>query len=122
MNKNKQLGKRRQRRGYRVRKTVSGDQSRPRLAVHRSLKNVSCQVIDDTAGKTIVAASTLDKELRAQIKYGGNKAAAEFIGKTIAERALAAGVKQVCFDRGHSKYHGRVAALADAARKAGLSF
>lgn len=122
MNKNKLLGKRRQRRRYRVRKTLRGTTERPRLQVTRSHKNVACQVIDDSVGKTLVSASTLDKDLRAQVKYGGNKLAAEFIGKVVAERALAAGLKTVCFDRGESRYHGRVAALADAARAAGLSF
>jgi large subunit ribosomal protein L18 len=122
VNKNKLLGKRRQRRRYRVRKTIRGTAERPRLQVTRSHKNVACQVIDDSVGKTLVSASTLDKDLRAQVKYGGNKVAAEFIGKVVAERALAAGLKTVCFDRGESRYHGRVAALADAARAAGLSF
>lgn len=83
---------------------------------------MEAQIIDDAVGKTLVAASTLDAELRGQVKYGGNKAAAQAVGKALAAKALAAGIKQVCFDRGHSKYHGRVAALADAAREAGLSF
>jgi large subunit ribosomal protein L18 len=122
VDKNKVLGKRRQRRRFRVRKSIRGTSERPRLTVSRSHKNVACQVIDDTVGKTIASASTLDKDLRAQVAYGGNKKAAELIGKTIAERAKAAGVKTVCFDRGGSRYHGRVAALADAARAAGLSF
>lgn len=122
MNKNRQLGRRRLRRSYRVRKVVRGTPQRPRLTVFRSHRNLSCQVIDDVAGKTIVSAGTLEKDLRAQFGYGGNKKAAEALGKIIAERALAAGIKQVCFDRGHFKYHGRVAALADAARKAGLEF
>jgi large subunit ribosomal protein L18 len=122
VDKNKQLGKRRQRRRFRVRKSIRGNAERPRLTVNRSHKNLSCQLIDDMLGKTIVSASTLDKDLRAQLKYGGNKSAAQFIGKTVAERAIAAGVKTVCFDRGGSRYHGRVAALADAARAAGLSF
>jgi large subunit ribosomal protein L18 len=122
VNKNKLLGKRRQRRRYRVRKAIRGTAERPRLTVSRSHKNVFCQVIDDMLGKTIVSASTLDKDLRAEVKYGGNKTAAQLIGKVVAERAIAAGVKNVCFDRGESRYHGRVAALADAARAAGLSF
>lgn len=122
MNKNKVLGKRRQRRRFRVRKSLRGTAERPRLTVSRSHKNVACQVIDDMAGKTLVSASTLDKDLRAQVRYGGNKAAAQLIGKVVAERAIAAGVKTICFDRGGSRYHGRVAALADAARAAGLSF
>ena len=83
---------------------------------------MACQIIDDVTGKTLVSAGTRETDLRSGMKYGGNKAAAEAIGKAIAERALAAGIKQVCFDRGHYLYHGRVAALADAARKAGLSF
>ena len=95
---------------------------RPRLTVTRSHKNMACQIIDDVTGKTLVSAGTRETDLRGGMKYGGNKAAAEAIGKAIAERALAAGIKQVCFDRGHYLYHGRVAALADAARKAGLSF
>lgn len=122
MQKNRLLGVRRQRRRYRVRKRVRGSVERPRLTVTRSHKNVSCQIIDDVAGRTLVSASTLDKDLRSQVAYGGNKAAAEAVGKAIAEKALAAGIKQVAFDRGHLKYHGRVAALADAAREAGLSF
>ena len=122
MNKSKILGKRRQRRRFRVRKTIRGTAERPRLTVSRSHKNVSCQVIDDMAGKTIASASTQDKDLRAQVKYGGNKSAAQLIGKAVAERAIAAGVKDVCFDRGEAKYHGRVAALAEAARAAGLAF
>lgn len=122
MNKHRYLGKVRTRRRFRVRKSIRGSAERPRLTVHRSHRNLSCQIIDDTAGKTLVSASTNDKDLRPTVGYGGNKTAAEALGKILAERALAAGVKQVCFDRGHFKYHGRVAALADAARKAGLSF
>jgi large subunit ribosomal protein L18 len=80
------------------------------------------QVIDDVVGRTLVAASTQDKELRTELKYGGNKSAAQAVGKAIAQRALAAGIKKVAFDRGGCQYHGRVAALADAAREAGLSF
>jgi large subunit ribosomal protein L18 len=79
-------------------------------------------LIDDAKGCTLAAAATTEADLKKQVKYGGNKSAAEAIGRKIAERALAAGIKQVCFDRGDSKYHGRVAALAEAARKAGLSF
>jgi large subunit ribosomal protein L18 len=80
------------------------------------------QVIDDSAGRTLAAASTKDKDLLGDLKYGGNKTAAAAVGKAIAERALAAGVKEVAFDRREYKYHGRIAALADAARKGGLSF
>ncbi len=110
------------RRGFRVRKRVRGTAERPRLSIFRSHQHVYAQVIDDSSGRTLAAASTLDKELRGDLKYGGNAAAATAIGKAIAERALAAGVKQVAFDRGSCQYHGRVAALATAAREAGLSF
>lgn len=122
MDKSKYLGGQRQRRQYRVRKRTRGSSERPRLTVFRSHRNVSCQVIDDMSGKTIASASTQDTDLRTEIKYGGNKTAAQAIGKAIAERAIAQGVKAVAFDRGHYKYHGRIAALADAARAAGLSF
>lgn len=122
MDKSKRLGQVRQRRRWRVRKTVRGTEQRPRLTVFRSLKHVCCQVIDDQSGRTLASASTRDKDVRGQVGYGGNKQAAEVVGKLIAERALAAGIQQVCFDRGHYKYHGRVAALADAARQAGLKF
>jgi large subunit ribosomal protein L18 len=105
-----------------VRKRVRGNTGRPRLTVFRSHKHVYAQVIDDSTGRTLAAASTVDKDLRGDVKYGGNVAAATTIGKAIAERALAAGIKQVAFDRGPSQYHGRVAALAAAAREAGLSF
>lgn len=92
------------------------------MTVFRSHKHIYCQVIDDIAGKTLVSASTRDKDLGQGIKFGGNVDAAKEVGKAVAEKALSAGVKQVCFDRGHCKYHGRVAALADAAREAGLAF
>ncbi len=122
MDKQRYLGGQRQRRRFRVRKAVRGSAARPRLTVSRTHKNVSAQIIDDSAGKTLVASSTLDTDLRAQVKYGGNKAAAQAVGKALAAKAIEAGIKEVCFDRGHNKYHGRVAALADAAREAGLSF
>lgn len=86
------------------------------------MQHISCQIIDDVAGKTLASASTCDKAVRANLRTGGNKDAAAAIGKLIAERALAAGIKQVRFDRGPCKYHGRVAALAEAARAAGLAF
>jgi large subunit ribosomal protein L18 len=92
------------------------------LSVSRTLRNISAQLIDDTIGKTLASASTADKDLSKKFKYGGNKSAAEAIGKAIAERAKSAGVTKVCFDRGACKYHGRVAALADAARAGGLEF
>jgi len=110
----------RQRRRWRVRKRTHGTSERPRLSVFRSHKHIYAQVIDDLAGRTLVSASSKDKDLGTP--YGGNKEHAQAVGKAIAERALAAGVKQVAFDRGSYKYHGRVAALADAAREAGLSF
>ena len=122
MSKQKTLNVQRQRRTYRVRNHLRTTSERPRLSVFRSLKHISCQVIDDATGKTLCSASTLDKELRGQVKYGGNKTAAEAVGKAIADRAKAAGITQVKFDRGHFRYHGRVAALADAARKSGLEF
>jgi large subunit ribosomal protein L18 len=101
---------------------VSGSSDRPRLTVYRSLNHIYAQVIDDVQGKTLVSASSLDKETRKSNKGGGNVAAAKVIGKTIAERALAAGISKVVFDRGGYKYHGRVEALAQAAREAGLKF
>jgi large subunit ribosomal protein L18 len=118
----KALGRQRQRRKFRVRKHLRGNAERPRLTVCRTLRNISAQVIDDETGKTLASASTADKDLSKQLKYGGNKTAAEAIGKAIAERAAQAGVKQVRFDRGSCKFHGRVAALAEAARKSGLEF
>jgi len=121
VDKNKFIGKQRRNRRFRVRKKIRGDQSRPRMCVVRSHKHIGCQLIDDVAKATLVSASTRDKDLAESIAYGGNKNAAEAIGKAIAERALAAGIQQVRFDRGHFKYHGRVAALADAAREAGLT-
>ena len=95
---------------------------RPRLSVHRSSKNIYVQVIDDVAGKTLAAASTLDTDLRSSLKTGADTAAAAAVGKLIAERAVKAGVKDVVFDRGAFLYHGRVKALADAAREGGLNF
>jgi large subunit ribosomal protein L18 len=111
-----------QRRAQRVRrqiKKVAGE--RPRLSVHRTSKNIYVQVIDDAKGHTIVAASTLEKDLKGSLKTGADTAAAA-IGKLIAERATKAGVKEVVFDRGAYIYHGRVKALAEAAREAGLQF
>ena len=95
---------------------------RPRLSVFRSSKHIYAQVIDDSAGRTVAAASTLDKGLKAEIKKGSDLAAAGAVGKLVAERAVKAGVKDVIFDRGGYIYHGRVKALADAAREAGLNF
>jgi large subunit ribosomal protein L18 len=112
----------RQRRQWRVRKAMHGTADRPRLSVQRTLKHVGCQLIDDDAGKTLVSASTRDKSVRDQVQSGDNCQAATTIGKIIAERALAAGITKACFDRGAAKFHGRVAALATAAREAGLQF
>ena len=108
------------RRHHRVRKLVRGTPERPRLAVHRSNKHISAQVIDDLAGRTLAAASTVERDLRGGAT--GNKEAAARVGRLVAERAQAAGVSRVVFDRGGFLYHGRVAALADAARQAGLEF
>ena len=106
----------------RVRTKVSGTTERPRLCVYRSLGHIYAQVIDDRSGKTLVSASSVDGETKKNLKGGGNIAAAKVIGKAVAERAKAAGVQRVVFDRGGYKYHGRVKALADAAREAGLQF
>ena len=106
----------------RVRTKVSGTIERPRLCVYRSLGHIYAQVIDDRSGKTLVSASSVDGETKKNLKGGGNIAAAKVIGKAVAERAKAAGVQKVVFDRGGYKYHGRVKALADAAREAGLQF
>ena len=112
----------RQRVHQRVRMMVSGTAERPRLCVYRSLDHIYAQVIDDRAGKTLVSASSADKDTKKNLKGGGNVAAAKVVGKIVAERAKAAGVSKVVFDRGGYKYHGRVKALADAAREAGLQF
>ena len=106
----------------RVRTRVVGTPERPRLCVFRSLGHIYAQVIDDRAGRTLASASSLDAEVRKQLKGGGNLAAAKVVGKAISERARAARIEQVVFDRGGYKYHGRVKALADAAREAGLKF
>jgi large subunit ribosomal protein L18 len=103
----------------RIRKKVSGSAERPRLAVFRSLNHIYAQVIDDANGKTLASASTVEKDLKG--KTGGNVEAAQKVGKAIAERALAAGVENVVFDRGGYLYHGRVKALLDATRTAGLN-
>lgn len=103
----------------RIRKKVSGTTERPRLAVFRSVSHIYAQVIDDVTGKTLAAASTLEKDLG--LKSGGNIEAAKTVGKTVAERAIAAGISQVVFDRGGYVYHGRVKALLDATREGGLN-
>jgi large subunit ribosomal protein L18 len=122
VNHEKTIANQRTRRRFRVRNRIKGDSTRPRLSVFRSRQHIYAQVIDDEAGRTLASASTTDKDLSGQINYGGNKSAAEAVGRAIAERALAAGVKEVAFDRREYQYHGRVAALAEAARKSGLAF
>jgi large subunit ribosomal protein L18 len=109
-------------RHVRLRKKISGTAERPRLAVFKSLNHISVQIIDDVAGKTLASAGTVEKEISSKVKYGGNIEAAKVIGKVIAERAKKAGIESVVFDRGGNLYHGRVAALAAAAREAGLNF
>ncbi len=111
--------RRRQRLRYQLRQKSVG---RPRLSVFRSGKHIYAQIIDDKAGVTLAAASSLDAGLRAELRTGADKAAAGAVGKLVAERALAAGVTNVVFDRGSYLYHGRVRALAEAAREGGLSF
>lgn len=111
-----------QRRHRRVRKDVSGSAARPRLAVFRSLQHIYAQVIDDEEQHTLVAASTLDPDLKSKLSSGANIEAATAVGKLVAERAKAKGIETVVFDRGGNLYHGRVQALADAAREAGLDF
>jgi len=106
----------------RVRQSLSGTAERPRLSVYRSLAHLYAQVIDDTTGKTLASAGSNDKEMRKETKGGGNVAAAKLVGKAVAERALQKGISQVVFDRGGYRYHGRVKALAEAAREAGLRF
>lgn len=106
----------------RVRQKVAGSPERPRLTVYRSINQIYAQVIDDRAGTTLVSASSIDKETRKETKGGGNIATAKIIGRIVAERAIKAGITKVVFDRGGYKYHGRVQALANAAREAGLKF
>ena len=113
---------RRLKRHARVRKNIFGTPEKPRMCVFRSNANISVQIIDDVNGKTLVSASSLDKDLKAELAYGGNKEAAAKVGKSIGEKALAAGIMEVCFDRGGYLFHGRVKELADAAREAGLDF
>jgi large subunit ribosomal protein L18 len=114
--------KARVKRHLRVRKKINGTTQRPRLSVFRSSKHIYAQLIDDVLGVTVASASTLDKELAGQVSNGGNIEAARKIGELIANRAKAKGVEQIVFDRGGYLYHGRIQALADAAREAGLEF
>ena len=120
MIKRKNSEEARRARHARVRKKVSGTTEIPRLCVYRSLKNIYAQIIDDTTGKTLVSASTLDAELKAN--YGGNKEAAKAVGMAVAKKALDANIKTVVFDRGGFVYQGKIKALAEAAREAGLEF
>lgn len=120
MDKNSQKTLRRSRRRIGIRKRITGMPARPRLSIYKSLNHVYAQVIDDMAGKTLAAASTVEKDLG--VAKTGNSQAAAAVGKKIAERAKAAGVTEVVFDRSGFKFHGRVKALADAAREGGLKF
>lgn len=112
----------RKQRHVRVRKKVFGTAQRPRLNVFRSSNHIYAQLIDDLQGVTLASVSTLDKDVKAEAAYGGNKHAAKIVGKAIAEKAKAAGIKEVVFDRGGFLYHGRVRELAEAARETGLQF
>lgn len=122
MDPQKEKWKKRHRRHLRVRRKVFGTKDRPRLSVYRSLKNIYCQLIDDIEGKTLVFVSTLMPDIKKQLAWGGNKKAAELVGQKIASEAKRIGVSEVVFDRSCYKFHGRVKALADAARKADLKF
>jgi large subunit ribosomal protein L18 len=118
----KTITRQRKNRAHRVRNRVRGCEERPRLTVFRSNKHIYAQIIDDTAGRTLVACSTAEKTVCGAEENGGSQALAKKVGATLATRAIDKGIKQVCFDRGSYRYHGRVAALADAAREAGLQF
>jgi large subunit ribosomal protein L18 len=117
-----QIKKASQRRKYHVRKKVLGTQDRPRLSVFRSNRHIYAQIIDDTAGATLVSASTRAKAVREKLSNTGDKKAAQAVGEAVAKQALSVGIKCVCFDRNRHKYHGREKALAEGARKAGLAF
>ena len=106
----------------RIRKKISGNPQRPRLCVFRSVSHIYAQIVDDSLGKTLASASTVEKSVRGDAKATGNVAAAKVVGKAIAERARAQGIQSVVFDRGGYLYHGRIKALAEAAREAGLKF
>ena len=118
----KEKQKRLERRKFGIRKSLFGSTERPRLSVFRSDKHIYAQVIDDIAGRTLASAASTNADVRGELKTGANVEAAKRVGRAIAERAKAVGVAQVAFDRGGRKYHGRVKALADAAREAGLEF
>jgi|SRR5437879_1606780 large subunit ribosomal protein L18 len=118
----KRIQRQRQVRAWRVRKNISGSAQRPRLTVFRSNKHIYAQIVDDQRGHSLVAASTAETGICSKGENGGNKAAAIKVGKTLAERAIEKGIKMIAFDRGRYRYHGRIAALADAAREGGLEF
>ncbi|MGQ0633266.1 MAG: 50S ribosomal protein L18 [Planctomycetaceae bacterium] len=122
MKTSKLIQKQRQVRAWRVRKRVRGTAARPRLTVFRSNKHIYAQIIDDLRGRSLVTASTVESEVCPKGQNGGNKQAAINVGKTLAARAIEKGIKLVAFDRGRYRYHGRIAALADAAREGGLQF
>ena len=122
MYSNKLRVKRRSRRKRGIRKQVYGTAERPRLVVFRSLQHIYAQIIDDDRGVTLCSASTKGKDLAGQVSYGGNAAAAKVVGTALAELAKSRQIEQVCFDRGGYRFHGRIKALADAAREAGLKF
>ena len=121
LSKNEKKDKR-LRRKIRIRKKIKGTPERPRLTVYRSLKYVYAQIIDDESGHTIAAASSLEKELRKSLKSTNDLEAAKLVGKLVAKRAMEKGINEVVFDRNGYKYHGRIKALADAAREEGLKF
>jgi large subunit ribosomal protein L18 len=118
----KKIEETRSRRSGRIRVRVRGSSDQPRVSIFRSHKHISAQMIDDLTGRTLAAASSQEKELRAQLKHGGNIAAASVVAQKLAERARAAKIERVTFDKGWYKYHGRVKAFADALRKAGVKF
>lgn len=112
----------REKRHYRLRSKISGTAQRPRLAVYRSDKHMYAQIIDDMAGHTLVSASTVEKEAKEKLDKTSNKDAAKFVGELVAKRAIKKGIKEIVFDRGGYIYHGKIKALAEAAREAGLQF
>ena len=122
MNHEKFIRRQRKRRSFRVRKAIKGTSEKPRLSVTRTLKHIYCQLIDDSVGQTLASASTKEKDVVTEVKFGGNCDAAAVVGKTLAERAKSKGIEKICFDRGRFKYHGRIAALADAVREGGIAF
>jgi large subunit ribosomal protein L18 len=122
MDQQKLKHKRQLRRKRHVRRRIVGDKERPRLTVHRSSKHIYAQLIDDLTGITLASASSLQPDLRDKLAYGGNVKAAVVVGTKLAEQAKSKGISKAAFDRGHYRYHGRIKALADAARKGGLQF